>query len=488
MKTLLLYLAVMLSAAGAAWMVFRTPAQSGDQTEAEQAEAAMEAVRGSTRDPLWYRDLSPQERRASARFRILRMASSSVSPTQIGELKDEIALLCYDESVVELVVSAFEELPSRAPARTSAFMELFGRVRHPKFAELFHRAINHEEYEPRVNALEAARVQANERSLPFLSAALTTADEANQVRIVRAISAIGSAAGYDLIRRNLGRMGRDALILGVPLLAEANYREALPAIERLLDHSEVDVQVVAAYSVARLGRDIGIEKLAEHARARDRLEASRAQALQLHARIAPKSRATALDLEMLEDDADLVRTEALSGLVARGHEKGYERVQEYLDGDDPAARSRAMIALGRSGRDEDLQRARSVLGRLGPREIQIFFTSVGLGRAPGAVDLFAEIARRRGPEAKIALEAFPSLGQRALPTLAELLTAEEEESRIADIARAISAIPCDRAREILLAWSPRGSTNLRIYVRSGVRRIDQKVLAGEIAEMNRGLR
>lgn len=485
MKTIALYLSVISVAAIAAWAVFS--GAKDDEATTEQNDP--ESIEGTSLDPLWYRNISREERLGSARFRLLRMSSTVIAANQAGPVKDEIALLCHDEAVVDQIITAFEETPPRAPARISAFMEIFARVRHPRFAELFIRAVNHEEYEPKANALEAARVQATPEALPLLATALADADADEQVRVVRAIQAIGSPEGYDLIRRQLGRLERNALIIGLPILAESNYREARPGIERLMDHEDVDVAIIAAYAAARLGKSSAIARLREHARNLNRLDGSRAQAVQLHARIAPRKEADAFDRELLDDPVSVVRAEALAGLVARRDAAALASAAKALGSKEPYERSEAMIALARSGRDEDLDVIRPFVVNSPARELKLLFSAMGFGRAPGSVDFMAEFMDRGLDIRRNVLYALPSHGQRAVPLLTKCLQEAEEETAIGDLARALSSIPCPASREALLAWvkNPRGSKRLRTYVRSGVQRIDQDLIAGKLAPLDRGL-
>ncbi|MEZ6194917.1 MAG: HEAT repeat domain-containing protein [Planctomycetota bacterium] len=469
MKTILAYAFAVVVAGFLAWLVFHEPRRATEEDRGPDVTAGLPS------DPMWYRRCDTEERLASARFRLSRMTSSSVPAQQAGPMKDEIALLCLDEAVVDMIVSSFEAHPRLPTAELSAYMEIFSRVRHAKFEPLLVRAVNHDDYEPQVNAVEAARVQASARAVPFLDAALANAERDLQMRVVRALGAIGTASAVEVVRRHLPGLDRDAIILGIPILAGANYREGIPVLERLLRHEDPDVEVLAAFSLARLGRGSGLDRLAAVVRDPARADGNRAQALQFHFELTG-AKGIALDREILEGAGPLLAGEALCDLVRAGDATARERARAALESLDAGERSRACLALGRSADESDLRHVEERLDGMSGDEIKVFLTAVGVGRTPAGLALLERLALRRDFIGDLAIKRFADFGEVAVDPLIRSMDAEKETERFAALARALASIPSPRARDHLASCAIPGNARLEIYVRSGVQRQDLALL------------
>ena len=260
LKNLLIYLAVIAVSGGLAWYLFRDTAPKDDPVPEEDSLPTIE-------NPIWYRGAGPELRIAAIRKRLPLMTSMSIPPEQAGPVKDEIALLCaFHEDCVDEVVDYVKKSSLRNSAEVSAFMEIFTRVRNPKFGELLAIGIDHQRWEARYNAAEAAVTQGDPRAVEILTAALMEQEGLEVQSVIEALVRIGGDAGYGALAYGLQRNEANILKSILVALGTVGYRPALPDIRALLNGQDIEVRVVAAWALANMGQQQGVERLLTYLR------------------------------------------------------------------------------------------------------------------------------------------------------------------------------------------------------------------------------
>ena len=478
------YLAVAVISGLAAWLLYSTylgdRASTSNGSDVSNSSNETHVVTG-LRDPLWYRAVSDEEARLAARRRLDLMTSTEIPPTETGPLKDEVALLCLREDIVDIVVESYRSRKDVSPAQVSAYMEIFARVRHEKFALLVADGVADRQAETRLNAVQAATVQRDPRLAPFLNSILPDVGSYDASRIITALAAMGSAEAYEGIRRAVADDDPVTALAALRVVSDGGAFVALPDVRARLDDDDPTIRVIAAWTLIRLGqRSLGTARLLRAAKNRDLEGAARAQALQLlHEARDDDAASLVADVRPLTESDDVaVALEAFNYLVTVGDEAANEKLAQDLDAKGrPRELLRALTVCGRSGRDVEIERVMSRRSRYSAAEMRRFVESLQNGQAPGAVACLVELAATDDAVGQAALRAFVAFGERALDALAELLKTASGRDRILAVVAPIQAIASPRSIDLIEAVEAGSDRRLRRLLRENIRLVEQKLLA-----------
>ncbi|MEE9392223.1 MAG: hypothetical protein V3W41_06935 [Planctomycetota bacterium] len=462
MKTLLIYILVAFGSGLMAWTLFHDAVSPNS--------GATGAKVSKLDDPLFYLDISSTERLERARLRLDVMANTSIAATSTGSVKDELALLCRDEAVVDLIVDDFHQR-RKADAPLSSFMEIFARKKHPKFAPLVRYGLLSRNYEAISNAKRAVFTQRHSNVVVPLLTLLDKSEEGSDRSVVDALIALGNDEAFDALRLRLTRFDRECLLSAMPALANRKLKEAIPQFRALRNHENVDVRVLAAWACASLGLSEGIRNLKDDVADESLKETSRAQALHY------LYLATGLDSLLIYDrwargDLPNLGFEALVSLLKCGHEDGRRRVMRDLAGDDLVRRSQALSVLGRIGDLGALREMRLNWRRYHANELGAFMAGLSQAGIVEALPLLRDLYLAGEPYRFIAERNFESYGHLAVPYLAEIAEKVKDTSSWQRLVAILASIHHQDSRALLESLPPRQKRGDLIFQRMALRQLD----------------
>lgn len=431
-------------------------------------------------DPLWYRSLDTNGKILAVQKRLDLMTSTSVPAHRAGPIKDEIALLCTDEAVVDRVVESFRRRQDLSVAQISAYMEIFGRIRHPEFGSLLTDGILMDRMETQINALEAAIVQRSPELVPYLGTVLKTHDGYVGLKIISALIGINTAASRRFICEAVS--SEDAGIANEALSAVGGLRltDALPrAMKRIGDGPDI-VRVMASWAVARMGQSSGSRSLVKLAADKSVEKMARAQALQNLTLLRYWSAADELR-PLLTSEVAEVRLETAVFLATAGDKKTREHLIQVLDNEDAADRDQALRVLARTGHPEDLELVQSKLGGLHPREILVFSRSLMIVRPAGSLEFISNLLRKRPDMRPSLIGLMGPFGEKGLLVLEELMDANQGVDRAwtLQLIGAIGGVQSKRAQEVLATLESTSDRRVWRFARENIRLIEQRMLKVE---------
>ncbi len=463
----ILVLAVSGTLAWALWSQWRTPEKT----------LPLEGIE----DPLWYRTADFATRRAALEKRLDLMTSTRIAAADVGPIKDDVALLCRDPRLVEVVVQRFRERKDINTAQLSAFMEIFARVKNPTFARLLSEGIHHREFEPRINAFDAALTQGDPAILADLRAVMGAQGGYSLRRVIEALGAIGGDEALDLVTRAIATGDHDAILQGITTCVVYHLNRAIPILEPLMKDTRKDVALTAAWGLVSLGYSGGSEVIRRSALDRGVAPATRAQAVVFLIETAGDTARETLR-RLRADPEPNVAFEARLGLVKLGEKTEVLELDRALKSNDPIEREQAATVCAASGRDEDVERFRAAMPSLRRAEIAAFLNALPRGKAPAALPLLEELALPGGPHEQLAIARFHEYGDKGVEAIERLLAGHPEGERLGWLISALGSIGTPRARDALLKMNPPRSRRLWLYLRKNVRVIDLALLKKGIFE------
>ncbi len=432
-------------------------------------------------DPLWYRTADFATRRAALEKRLDLMTSTRIAAADVGPIKDDVALLCRDPRLVDVVVQRFRERKDINTAQLSAFMEIFARVKNPKFAKLLSEGIHHREFEPRINAFDAALTQGDPAILADLRTVMGSQGGYSLRRVIEALGAIGGDEALDLVTRAIASGDHDAVLQGIATCVVYRLNRAIPILEPLLKDGRRDVALTAAWGLVSLGYSGGADVIRRLALDRGVDQGTRAQAVIYL--LETSGKAATETLRRLRADPDPnVAFEARLGLIKLGDEDELLALDRALRSEDPGEREQGATFCAASGRDEDVERFRRVMGSVGRAEITAFLNALPRGRAPAALSILKDLSRPGGPYEQLAISRFHEYGDDGVEAIETLLASHPEGERLGWLISALGSIGTPRARDTLLKMPPPRSRRLWLYLRNNVRVIDLALLKKGVFE------
>ncbi len=464
-KSIILYVVVIVASAGLAILVFDNPGKK---------ERSQDSRIEKVDDPAWYRNASYGTRLAALKTRLALMTSRTIPPEQTGPNKDEIALLCRDDSLVDVVVDAFESHPRITAALLSAYMEIFARVKNPKFARLLKRGFQSPEYDVRMNAADAGILHKDSRAIEEMGEALQVSSGPQATRLLNSLIAVGGSDSMRWLEVALEREEPEILVPAIRTLGDARYANAIPRIRTRLVHPAPSVQIAAAGALAIMGQQDGyrfLKILAANKKA-DPLE--RAEAVQMLYLISgKKDRSLYLELAKLRD---IIGFEARLNLVKLRDAPVIENVkQEFLKG-TPVQRIAATGTLAASGDPDDVDFLAAHIDDMNLPMLRAMISALKRGKAPNATKAIGALASNRRPEAGLALRVFSEFGEAALDDLEIALAKEDDPLRRDVLLRGVANIVSPRSLKILESFEAGDDRDLWLLLRSLIRRVDLGLL------------
>ncbi len=469
-RNALLYLLVLTVSGALAWALW-------SQWRTVETPSPSEGID----DPLWYRTADFATRRAALEKRLDLMTSTRIAAADVGPIKDEVALLCRDPRLVDVVVQRFKERKDINSAQLSAFMEIFARVKNPAFARLLSEGIRHPKFEPRINAFDAALTQGDPAILADLRSVMDAQGGYSLRRVVDALGAIGGDEALDLVTRAVASGDHDAILQGITTCVAYRLNRAIPLLEPLMKDARDDIALSAAWGLVSLGYSGGADLIRRFCLDRGVHSATRAQAVVY---LVETSGETAGEtLRRLREDGDpSVAFEARLGLIRLGDEREVEALERALRSEDALEREEAATLCAATGRDEDVERFREALPSLARGEVAAFLNALPRGKARAALSLLEELSRPGSPHEQLAISRFHEFGDDGVDVIERLLADRPEGERLGWLISALGSIGTPRARETLLTMEPPRSRRLWLYWRNNVRVIDLALLKEGISE------
>lgn len=466
-KLILIYAATVVLLGGGAYF--------GRQWLIEKPQPVAAKAKDSMTNPLWYRHLSEAEMLTAARWRLDNMTRNDLPAADIGPIKDEIALLCRSEAVVDLVVERYHALKESGTAQLSAYMEIFKRFRHEKFGALVADGIRSERQAPQVNALDAAVVQRDPRLVSFLAEQLPAKSGYAGEKIIEALAAIGSTDALATCLRAVSSKDDNVAKWALTVAANAGWVEAADAMKAQTKSSDPIVRAIAAWALARIGQPSGVEILKNLALDVSNTPEGRAQAIQNLGLLDAKS--TAKDLAALVDAESFpVRRESRVALLNFRDSEMLARLKNALDGNDDAKRADALAVLARSRYDEDLALVTERLTKLSQFEIADFLKDLPLGGAPGSAAFCERIARRSDDLGTLGLRQIHKFGESALVSLDRLIKEKPEHERKMQMIAAAASVGTKRAMEFCERFIADDDRRIANWAQQNVRLIEQRLI------------
>ncbi|MFT7619277.1 MAG: hypothetical protein ACI97A_002927 [Planctomycetota bacterium] len=465
LKSLALYVTIIVASAGLAFFMFGQQDSSG-QAPVEQLE--------KIDDPIWYRTASYGIRLSALKQRLALMTSRVIAPEQTGTVKDEIALLCRDDRLVDVVVDSFNSHPRLTPALVSAYMEICGRVNNPKLGVLLEHGFRSKEFDVRMNAADAGILHDDGRSVTEMGEAIQVASGMGARQILASLIKIASNESISWIEHVLEREEADLLVPAIRALGDAKSVAAIPRIRTRLEHPSPNVVIAAAGALATMGQEDGyqfLKRLADNPNA-DPLE--RSEAVQMLYTVSGRKN---IDLfHKLAARGDSIGFEARLNLLKLRDSVTLAAIhQDVLEG-NPHERVTAVGSLGASGVSEDVEFLVAHIEDMDLSMYRSMLQSLKRGRAPNATKAIAALAALARPESGLAYNAFPPFEEAGLDDLAVLVAEENDPVRRDLLLRTIATIPSKKSLEILESIKPGRDRDLWLLVRSLIRKVDLGIL------------
>ncbi len=466
MKTLLLYGAVVALAAGLAVLVFSEPATSDSLGDREVVQVD---------DPAWYRTASFGTRLAALKKRLALMTSRAIAPEQTGPVKDDIALLCRDEALVDVVIDSFESHPHLTSALLSAYMEIFGRVKNPKFTPLLKRGFESPEFEVRMNAAAAGMVHGSARSIEEIGQALLVSSGAQAGSLLATLLADGGGNALHWVEAVIAEREEEGLLIpSLRAMGDARYMNAIPTIRRRLKHPSAAVEIAAAAALAIMGQQDGYQYIRNLAMDEKASPLARAEAVQvLHTVAGGKNKELFRKLASRKDAAGF---ESRLVLLKLRDPEMIKQLRSKALGKRGLDKVQAAGALGASGVEEDAAFLAEHVDEFDVATLRAVIESLKRGRPKNAGRFIANLAALKKPEAGLAYRAFSQYGEDALDDLARVLAKETDPERRDLLLRAASLVPCEKSLAILQSVDAGDDRDLWMLVRSLIRKVDLGIL------------
>ncbi len=448
-------------------------------TERPQSQDVME-------DPLWYRSLSDAAMVLAAQKRLDLMTSTSIPANRAGPIKDELALLCRSDSVVDLVEESFRRRKGVSNAQLSAYMEIFGRIRHPRFARLLADGLGEARQEVQMNALEAAVIQRSAELVPYLLEAFKSKDGYVGRKILSALIGIDSPAARSAICKSVEHKEESIAVMALSAVGGMQLTDALPEVLKRIYDGPDQVRVMAAWAAARMGQSSGARSLVRFAVDRSFGAKARAQALQnltllrwwgAGKGIRPLREATVAEV-VLESHVFLASARDSDELVW---------LDQALEGDDPLDRDIALRVCGRTGDSADLLRVLAHREKLTPREMVVFARSLLMGRPEGSLSFIAELIDTR-PALRLSLiNLVGQFGRPGLRVLEDQLDRDtgDDSAWTLSLIGAVGIVGHPEAETVLKRFDASPDRRIWRFARENIRLIEQRLLKSALPEYRR---
>ncbi len=467
LKSILLYVAVILLSGGLAVFVFN---QSERSTEAKNAEV----IPAGVDDPIWYRHASLGARRAQLKKRLALMTSRAIAPEMTGPTKDEVALLCRDERLVDDVVDAFRSHPNMTPALLSAFMEIFARVKHPKFARLLEQGFKSREYDVRLNAADAGLVQGDARAVSEIGEALLTASGMQAQRLLHSLIACGGGEAMDYLEGVILQRSEPELILeAIHAMAKAGYTNAIPTIREKTRDSDKRIAVAASMALAMMGQQDGYQNLLHMVNDGNEDALVRSECVQFLYSVAGSRRRDVY--EKLRNEPGTLGFEARLALLKLRDPEVLEETKRLLVDGNPHQKIESIGLLGASGNAEDVSFLMQHVDEMSAVMVASCLSSLKRGRARNAGDLLGALALCRTPQSAQVYNAIHEFDAGVLPGLEQALSRETDPTRRNLLLRAIANIPSIESLRIIESAQGEG-LDFELLRRSLIRKVDLSLL------------
>ena len=466
LKTISIYLLVMGISAVMAYAVFA--GLSKDPTDEDSTE-------GDVHDPLWYRTASLEVRENGLRARLDVMTSAVISAAEAGPVKDEIALLCRDEAIVDLVVQSFADRKDLSSSELSAYMEIFARVRHEKFGPLVAEGIKHPRFEPKLNSFDAAIVQRHPSTARFIGRALPELTGYLATRAIAALTHIGTDEAVEQIIEALDHDDHDLVIHALQAVVLHSALEALPRLEEITKREDPEIRITAAWAMAALGRSRGRKLLEAAARDLTTTGSQRAQAIQFIGQL-PGRPNTALLEDLAEDEDDFVAFESQLCLVRLRDQEILAELRNDVESDEFSRRRRALAMYASSGHEEDLELVNRRLDDLADDEIKLFMEALKRGQAKGAAEFVRRIAERDDAIGVAAISRFHDFGDRGVAMLRLIYDERKNDEKLGHLISAGGSIETTESLAFLESIDVGNDRRLWLFLRGNIRKIELALL------------
>ena len=437
-------------------------------------------------DPLWYRTLTDEGAILAAQKRLDLMTSTSIQANRAGPVKDEIALLCRYPGVVDLIVETFRRRKGSSNAQMSAYMEIFGRIRHPKFAELMAEGLSGNRQETLMNAIEAAVVQRSPVIVPILLESFEKQEAYGGLKILSALIAIDSSAARRAVCNAVDHSDDDIAVMALSAVGGMRLTGAIPLVEKRLKDGPDQIRVMAAWCLARMGQSRGARRLLAFALNGAFDANSRAQALQ---------NLTLLQWwEGVDDVRGLlsnpiieVALESRVYLATARDRDLLASLDEAIQGNDLSLRDLALRVVARTGSTADLERVLEHESMLTSRELLLLARALQMERPAGSVDFITRLIHERKDLRGNLISILAKFGSAGLRSLEDIMNEDsgEDHGWTMNLIGAVGSAVDPRAQEVLQRFDM--TTNRRVwrFARENIRLIEQRLLKSAPAPYQR---
>jgi len=443
------YLLVVVAAVAAAWV---SVVALRREPPAPPQDGGV-ALTPTGRSALVYLDLDAEGRLALARENLGRMASDVAQ--RLGELKNEIALLCLDPKVVDLVAGEWRIAEASGNFYAiSAFADLFALVRHPSFVEPTAFLLRSDDKVLRAKGVQAAETQLAAPLLPGLLFALEKGREENQDQTiltralaVRTAARIGGALAAPVFQAALVDPAPEVAVAAVDAIDELELAAALPDVRAFFRRTK-DVRSKIHAAVALRREPEAREHLFASLDPRDPGAAFEATSLLLKRRTPG---ALERFRELLPQATGDVHRAFKTALVAYGDEEARATLRAAADRPGDPGEVEALGILAQAGDVGALDILLRAAARATPHTAPVLGAGVReSGRrefAPVAAKLLEVPVKHPEQIGNCTQVAGPEL----LPRMVELFDAAKDDDRRRFFAILIKDVGTDAAREALLA-------------------------------------
>ncbi len=408
----------------------------------------------SGRTPSFHLFAAPAERQRAVQQCLDQLTSGAAG--LIGGMKDDIALLCNEESTRRAVLNAWAGRTNISKYEASAFADIFALVRSADFVGPSKEIFQHPDFEVRSKGPIVARTQRDPAFVPLLCKFY---DEINrdhpnagtQTRLIILDAAL--ACGGPETPLILDRALKDSIATvradAIDYVARLQLKSFLPRLVELLQDEELGVRVRAAHALGRLGRPAPDGFYAQGLDARLMPELHAALEAMVDLRLSsyiPRLR------QFRGEVPPSLEGLVLSTLALLGDAEVLQHAREGLTSGAPASTKRllALQVIAAAGNASDIERVGALVAEHRPGDAEAVVSGLAARGGVPTDALFAALLDSTLSHPGQIAPVCSGNNSTMVPAVAQRLSATSDEARAAFLIGVLGAIDGSEARAAVL--------------------------------------
>lgn len=380
---------------------------------------------------------------------------TSGKAVELGALKDDMALLSTEPSMQQRILEAFHQRSHLTTYEASGFLDIFAKVKNPRFVEPTSKLLMHEDWAVQRSAIPAAATQAHESLTPALLTVyrkmvseFKNEGEQTRAEVIAAAQACGGPTLGALLDQAMSDPSALVVEVAVSAAQARNLKALAPRIRELLKHDVGAISLRSAWALGSFGDPEGKTRVLDFldlSRPPEFLAALDAVCALGIADARPK-------LKALLQTAPLdYRLPLIVALCVLKDPETTKELEAQRDSEDRSKLEESLAGLGATADPKYLPFIRRC-ARTGQRpELLAILRGMAAHESPPDVESLGIILAAPGmSHPDFAESVIVRAGDALVPKIVALLDTTENESRAAYAVSCLSLIGTELARESLI--------------------------------------